>query len=499
MDFLSAVLLLCLAFVFLLQLRTRRRNLPPSPPSAPIIGHLHLLQRPIHRNFQNIAAKYGPIFTLRFGSRLALIVSSLQIAQECFTKHDLIFANRPRMLSGKYLGYNYTTMATASYGDHWRSLRRLTATEIFSPTRLNASLGIRKDEIRRLLLKLHSESFAKVELRSMFSELSFNIVMRIVAGKRYYGEKVSDEAEAREFIELMEDVSRHGGASQWVDFMPILKWFGFGGYEKSLAKSAIWADRFVQELVEERRNQKVLGREEQSSLLHRLLELQLSEPESHTDQIIKGIVLVLLRAGIDTSSVTLDWIMTELLNHPGVLAKAKAEIDTKIGQDRLVEETDIANLNYLQAIISETFRLHPPAPMLLAHYSSADCIVAGYNIPPGTMLLVNAWAIHRDPKLWDDPTSFRPERFLGVGNELQANKLIPFGVGRRACPGEIMGLRVVGLTLGLLIQCYEWKNVECENVDMSESGGITILKVKPLETMCKSRPIMDKVLSNGLD
>ncbi|CAK9315612.1 unnamed protein product [Citrullus colocynthis] len=205
MDSLSA-LLLFLAFLFLRQLRTRRRNLPPSPPSVPIIGHLHLLKRPTHRNFQNVAAKYGPIFTFRFGSRLALIVSSLQIAQECFTKNDLIFANRPRMLSGKYLGYDCTTMATASYGDHWRNLRRLAAMEIFSSTRLNTSLGIRKDEILRLLVKLHSESFTKVELRSMFSELSFNIVMRIVAGKRYYGEEVSDEAEAREFRELMEEV-----------------------------------------------------------------------------------------------------------------------------------------------------------------------------------------------------------------------------------------------------------------------------------------------------
>ncbi|KAE8652315.1 cytochrome P450 81Q32 [Cucumis sativus] len=499
MDFLSSFFLLLLAFLLLQQLRTRRRNLPPSPPSFPIIGHLHLLQRPTHRNFQNIAAKYGPIFTLRFGSHLAVIVSSLQIAQECFTKHDLIFANRPRLLSGKYLGYSWTTMAAASYGDHWRNLRRLAAMEIFSPTRLNASLAFRKDEIQRLLVKLHSESFAKVELTPMFSELSFNIVMRVVAGKRYYGEKVSDDAEARKFRELMDEVSRQGGTSQWVDFMPIMKWIGFGGYEKILAKSAIWADRFVQELVDEHRNKKVLGREEQSSLLHRLLELQLSQPEYYTDQIIKGLVLVLLRAGIDTSSVTLDWAMTELLNHPEVLAKAKAEIDTKIGQDRTVEETDVANLNYLQAIISETFRLHPPAPMLLTHYSSDDCVVAGYNIPRGTMLLVNASAIHRDPKSWDDPTSFRPERFLGAGNELQTNKLIPFGVGRRACPGEIMGLRVVGLTLGLLIQCYEWKKHGYDNVDTTEYGGITILKVKPVETMCKPRPVMAKLLSNSLD
>lgn len=197
--------------------------------------------------------------------------------------------------------------------------------------------------------------------------------------------------------------------------------------------------------------------------------------------------------------MTLNWAMTQLLNNPEVLAKAKVEIDTKIGQDRPVQESDLANLDYLQAIISETFRLHPAAPMLLTHYSSDDCIVAGYNIPRGTTLLVNAWAIHRDPKLWDEPTSFRPERFLGEGNELQSNKLIPFGIGRRACPGASMAQRFIALTLGLLIQCYEWKKDGEEKVDMSEGGGITIHKAKPLETMCKARPIMGRVLSNGLD
>ncbi|XP_022149478.1 cytochrome P450 81D1-like [Momordica charantia] len=208
---------------------------------------------------------------------------------------------------------------------------------------------------------------------------------------------------------------------------------------------------------------------------------------------------VLLRAGTDTSSVTLNWAMTQLLNNPEVLAKAKAELDANVGQDRFVDESDLANLNFLQAIVSETLRLQPAAPMLLSHYSSEDCTVAGYDIPRGTTLLVNAWAIHRDPKLWDDPTRFRPERFLGsAANESQCNKVIAFGLGRRACPGETMALRFVGLTLGLLIQCYEWKKGGEEEIDMGEGGGITIHKAKPLEVMCKPRPVMDKLQFNAL-
>ncbi|XP_022149457.1 cytochrome P450 81E8-like isoform X2 [Momordica charantia] len=508
MDSLSVFALLLFALASILfrqQIRAPRRNLPPSPPSVPIIGHLRLLRRPVHRNFQKIAAEYGPIFSLRFGSRLAVVVSSLDTAEECLTKNDVVFANRPRLIIGKHLGYNHTTMAAAPYGAHWRNLRRLTASELFSTARLGSSLSIRKEEIRRVLLKLRAGSgsgsggdFAKAELKSMFSEVTFNVVMRMVAGKRYYGEEVSDEAEAREFSELMEEISCHGGASNWVDFMPILRWIGCdGGYERNLAKLMKRTDKFMEALVEEARHNKknsAIERKNCCSLLDRLLELQESEPQYYTDQIVKGLVLVLLRAGTDSTSVTMNWAMTQLLNNPEVLTKAKAELDTKVGQDRLVDESDLANLKYLQAIVFETLRLHPPAPMLIAHYSSSDCTVAGYHIPHDTILLVNAWAIHRDPKLWDDPTSFRPERFLGsAANELLSNKLIAFGLGRRACPGATMGERFVGLTLALMIQCYEWKKSGEENIDMGEGGGITILKAKPLEVMCKARPVMDKV------
>lgn len=193
----------------------------------------------------------------------------------------------------------------------------------------------------------------------------------------------------------------------------------------------------------------------------------------------------MLLAGTDTSAVTLEWAMSELLNHPEILNKAKKEIDAHIGKERLMEESDISKLKYLQSIIYETFRLHPPAPLLVPHVPSEDCTIGGYNIPHDTMILVNAWVIHRDPQLWNDPLSFKPERFEKEG---EANKLLTFGMGRRACPGVGLAQRVVFLTLGLLIQCFDWKRVDDKIIDMGEGGsGLTVPKKVPLEAMCRAR------------
>lgn len=195
--------------------------------------------------------------------------------------------------------------------------------------------------------------------------------------------------------------------------------------------------------------------------------------------------------GTDTTAVTLEWAMSNLLNYPEVLKKARIEIDEKIGFDRLVDEPDIVNLPYLQKIVSETLRLYPAVPLLLPHLSSSDCRVAGYDMPRGTMVLTNVWAMQRDPKLWEDPEIFKPERFEKAG---EADKLLPFGMGRRACPGAGLAQRLVSLVLATLVQCFEWERVGDELVDMTEDKGATLPKLVPLRTMCKARPIVGKLI-----
>lgn len=281
-----------ISLLFAFNLRSSRRNLPPSPPSLPIIGHLHYLKIPLHRTLQKLSAKYGPVISLWFGSRLVVVVSSLPAVEECFTKNDIVLANRPRLLVGKHVGYNHTTMVASPYGDHWRNLRRIGAIEIFSASRLNKFAGTRKDEVERLLKKLSRNSmngFSKVEMQSAISELTFNISMRMAAGKRYFGEEVTDVEEARQSRELIKQIVSLGGVSNPGDFIPLMNWIP-NGFRRKVSRLAKRMDGFLQGLIDEHRSNKC---EERNTMIDHLLSLQESEPEYYGDQIIKGIILVI--------------------------------------------------------------------------------------------------------------------------------------------------------------------------------------------------------------
>ncbi|CAL5187841.1 unnamed protein product [Lathyrus oleraceus] len=485
-------LLLVLITTKLLLFSTKTfKNLPPNPPSLPIVGNLHQIKQPIHHYFHNLSQRYGPIFTLKFGSQLVAVVSSASLAEECFTKNDIIFANRLKTLRTKYLGFNSTNVITTSYGDHWRNLRRISSIEILSNHRLNSFSDIRKDETMRLIQKLAENSqsnFTKVKLRTLFSELTFNTIMRMVCGKRFYDDE-SDEA--KKFRDVMNDLREYGLDSHLGDFVPLFRLFDFSGAHNKLKKVGEKMDALFQGLVDEHRKNR---NENKNTMIDHLLSLQESQPDYYSDQIIKGLIMALIVAGTETSSITLEWAMANLLNNPEVLEKAKIEMENHIGEERLIEEGEATKLRYLQNIISETLRLHPAAPMLLPHVSSEDCNVGGFDVPRNTMLMVNAWAIHRNSELWADPTSFKPERFEG-NRQAEMRGFMPFGMGRRTCPGSGLALRTLGLTLGSLIQRFEWKRIDEEEVDMREGRGTLVPMAVPLEAQCKPRPIINKIFS----
>ncbi|KAD6119049.1 hypothetical protein E3N88_10320 [Mikania micrantha] len=437
---------------------------------------------------------------LRFGSRPVLVITSPSAAEECFTKNDIVLANRPLLLSGKYLDYNHSTVGAAPYGDLWRDLRRIMTLELFSTARLKSFMGVRDDEVRSLIKTLYEESFqdfTKVQMRSRIQGLSFNIIMKMAANKRFYGSGVEDSEEADKFKEVIRDVFEINGATNPGDFIPFLRWIDYGGFEKKLLKLQKKCDSFSQNLIEEIRTKRCDSsreKEKDTTFIDSMLSLQEQEPAYYTDDIIKGNILILLQAGTDTSAGTIEWAMALLLNHPDVLDRARKEIDSNIGQERLVQETDLANLPYIQCIINETLRLFPAGPLLVPHEPSQDCTIGGFHVARGTMVLVNAWAIHRNPMIWDDPLCFKPERFENMGNE--GYRFIPFGMGRRQCPGSGLANRVMGLALASLIQCFEWKRVGEELVDLSEGEGLTIPKEEPLEAMCRARPKMDHLIKD---
>ncbi|CAH1442687.1 unnamed protein product [Lactuca virosa] len=489
-----SLLLLLASYLFTSHFRRKFSNLPPTVfPTLPIIGHLYLLKPPLYRTFAKLSAKYDPILLLRLGSRRVLLVSSPSAAEECFTKNDIVFANRPHMLFGKIIGNNYTSLVWSPYGENWRNLRRIASIEILSIHRLNEFHDVRVDEGRFLIRKLLSHSSA-VDLKSVFYELTLNVMMRMISGKRYFGGDIPEvEEEGKRFRAILSETFLLSGAANVGDYLPFLSWFGLKGLQNKLNALKEKRDVFFQGLIEHIRKSK--GENSKKTMIEVLLSLQESDPQYYTDEMIRSFVLVLLSAGTDTSAGTMEWAMSLLLNNPQVLIKAQNEMDTIIGTDRLIDESDVINLPYLRCIINETQRLYPAGPLLVPHESSEECIVGGYKIPRGTMLLVNQWAIHHDPNIWADPERFDPERFEGVEGTRDGFKLMPFGSGRRSCPGEGLAIRVMGSTLGLLIQCFEWERISEKMVDMSEGLGLTLPKAEPLVAKCKPRLEMKNILS----
>lgn len=195
-------------------------------------------------------------------------------------------------------------------------------------------------------------------------------------------------------------------------------------------------------------------------------------------------------AGTETSTVTIEWALSQLLSHPEAMHKLRSEIDSNIGAERLLNESDLSKLPYLRCVVNETLRLCPPVPLLLPRYTYEDCVIGGYRIPKNTTLMVNAWAVHRDPKVWEEPEKFMPERFEAMEKEKDQGcnyKFVPFGMGRRSCPGNNMGLRTVCMAVGTLIQCFDWEIAEKDKTNGDGIATISLKKAKPLEAMCSPR------------
>ncbi|XVE69977.1 hypothetical protein DITRI_Ditri10aG0034500 [Diplodiscus trichospermus] len=501
-----------LLFGFLLFRWSVKSSKGQKPPEAaggwPLIGHLHVLagsQLP-YLALGDLANKYGPIFTIRVGLNPAVVVSSSELTKEIFTTYDVAVSSRPKLTVGNYIGYNYANFGFSPYGAYWRELRKITASQLLSNSRLELLKHVRASEVEssiKELYKLWTKKKAEsnhvlVEMKQWFGELNLNVILRMIAGKRFSGAGVgSEEEEARRCRKAMREFFHFSGLFVVRDAIPFLGWLDLGRHEKAMKKSAKEMDSIMEEWLEEHRRKKESIGEEAAKGDQDFIDVLLSVLEGidlagyDVNTVTKATVSTLLAGGTDTTTVTITWTLALLLNNRHALEKAQEELDSQIGNGRLVNESDIDKLIYLQAIVKESLRLYPAGPLAGAREFAEDCTVGGYLVPKGTRLILNLWKIQRDPKLWSDPLEFKPERFISSHSDIDVKgqdfELMPFGAGRRLCPGINYGLQMTHLVLASLLHAFDILNPSNEPVDMTGSPGLTNIKATPLEILAKPR------------
>ncbi|KAF8022910.1 hypothetical protein BT93_F0427 [Corymbia citriodora subsp. variegata] len=483
-------------------------KIPPEVAGAwPIIGHLLILAKSHlpHKTLASMADKYGPIFTVRLGLFPAVVVSSSDIAKECYTKHDLALASRPKLLATEVLGYNYALFVLAPYGPYWREVKKIATLELLSNRRIDSLLkpvvasatDIAIKDLHKLWTEKKNESgHILVDLKQWFARLTMNILLKVVAGKGYYsGIATVDEEEERRCHHALREFFQFLGTFTVADALPFLRWLDLGRHEKAMKSTAKQLDTIVSGWLEEHKTNSKSSSDNRGD--RDFMDVMLSTLNGmenggfDADTIVKATCLAILSGGTDSTTITLTWAVSLLLNNRHVLKKTQEELDARIDKQRHVKESDIANLTYLYGIVKETLRLHPPVPLAVPHASTDDCIIDGYHVPKGTRLIFNLWKIQTDPRAWPEPMKFRPERFLSNHKEIDVKdpnfEYLPFGGGRRICPGMSFGLQSVHSILARFLHAFEVLTPNNLPVDMSESFGITVGKETPLEVMLAPR------------
>ncbi|XWS47868.1 hypothetical protein CRYUN_Cryun13aG0022500 [Craigia yunnanensis] len=472
--------------------RTSNKSLPPSPPKLPILGNLHQLGRHPHRSLSSIAQRYGPDFMLlHLGSVPAIIVSSADAASEIMKTHDVIFSDRPRIGAAKKLLHK--DMSTAPYGEYWRQLRSICMMQLLSNKRVQSYKTVREEEISVFLEKIKDSCLltGPVDLTEMLVTLTGDVICRVAFGRKYSGYGIG-----KMFHLMLGEVMTLLGSFNLADFIPWLAWINLvNGTHFKTERVAKWLDSFLEKVIDEHMDgikRKGSGngsveREDDKDFVDVLLEIQNDNTSGFSlgRDSMKALIMDIFSGGTDTTFTVLEWAMTELLRYPRVMKKLQNEV-RKIGSGKpKITEDDLEKMYYLKAVIKETLRLYPPLPLLIPRVSTQDINIKGCDIAERTLVFINAWAIGRDPAHWAEPDMFLPERFLNNPIDFKGNyiQFIPFGAGRRGCPGMAFAVAMNEIVLANLVHKFDWSlpnGTTGKDLDMTETTGIAIHKNVPL-------------------
>ncbi|XP_074565246.1 flavonoid 3'-monooxygenase CYP75B137-like [Curcuma longa] len=505
MEVIGNVVLFCgFACAFLLAALThaaffnRRRHdppLPPGPRGIPLLGSLLFLHADLHAYFARLARAHGPIFSLRLGSKLAVVISSPAIAREVLRDHDAVFANRDVPAAGRIIAYGGDAeIVWNPNGPTWRMLRRVCVREMLGPAGLDAVYALRRREVRASVQRIRSRAGSAVDVGVEMFLATMNAVTRTLWGSTLEdGDERSIEV-GKEFRKLVAEITELLGRPNVSDFFPAVAWMDLQGIQRQMRMLLRRFDQIFEEIIEMRKRKKQDGGRGED-FLEMMLRLEKEGGDGKTPFTmtnVKALLMDMVVGGTETSSNTVEWAMAEIVRKPEILRRVQAELNSVVGRDAVVEESHISQLHYLAAVIKEVLRLHPALPLMVPHCPSATCVIGGYTVPAGARVFVNVWAIHRDPEIWQDPLEFRPERFAGGGEagkqswDFSGNdfRYLPFGSGRRICAGMVMAERMVAYMVATLVHSFQWQaaegNKEAAEEDMEEKFGIVMKKARPL-------------------
>ncbi|KAJ0969447.1 hypothetical protein J5N97_022324 [Dioscorea zingiberensis] len=481
----SLTLLLLLSIKLVLSKRSSVR-LPPSPWKLPIFGNLFQLGSLPHRSLDKLAKKHGPLMIVKLGQVPTLVVSSSQMAREIFKTHDLIFASRPSLRTTEILFYGGKDMGFAPYGEHWRQMRKICVINLLSPKMVQSFKAARVEEVANLMDKISKapclESLNMSQVLSIFSN---DLFCRAMLGKF-----PREEGRNKVFHSLVEESIVLLSGFNLVDYFPSLGWLSsLLGLDEGIKRNSGRWDPVLSQIIQEHEEKN----KDDDDFVDILLSLQ-KDPNlgiSLTHEHIKALLMDLFGAGIDTTYIALEWSMAELIKNPQMMRKLQDEVRGIAFGQSMVKEEDLSKMSYLKSVIKEVLRLHPPAPLLLPRESIDICQIDGYDIPRKTRVVINYWTISRDPKIWDCPEEFRPERFIDnpIDFKGQDYEYIPFGSGRRVCPGIHFAVATTELALANLLYRFDWKLVDGmvpEEVDLTEAPGLTMRMKNKLHLVANS-------------
>ncbi|TQE00376.1 hypothetical protein C1H46_014012 [Malus baccata] len=511
-------------------------NLPPGPWKLPFIGNLHQLISCLpHHGLRDLAEKYGPLMHLRLGEVSTIVVSSAEFVKEVMKTDDVIFASRPQILATRILSYGSTNIAVAPYGNlhqlisclphhglrdlaekygplmHLRlgevstivvssaefvkevmktddvifaSRPQILATRILSYGSTNIAVAP-EEEVLKLIKSIALRSGSAINLTREIYSLTYSITSRAAFGK-----KTRDH---EKFIYVAEEAGKVAGGFALADLYPSVSLLHLvSGIRPKLERLHKQADRIMENIINEHQKDLETTKNVEGETVEDLVHVLLKFHEhggalefSLTTNNIKAVIFDIFSAGSETSATTVDWAISEMMKNPRVMKKAQREVREVFNRKGKVDETSIREMKYLNAVIKETLRLHPSVPLLLPRECGEKCEIGGYDIPVKSKVIVNAWAVGRDPKYLTEPERFKPERFHDSSIDYKGTifEYIPFGAGRRICPGILYGLANVELPLALLLYHFDWKlpdGTKHEDLDMTETFGIVVRRKQDL-------------------